>query len=213
MHTLAFYEGTCEDPRWSEGLVDSAWSEEWDRVPPGAIDLSLCQLLDQAGDEPADYPELGALPKGAVRELQYWQHRIRRGRAAKGGAGAAFSEVYATKAWGDDGTDFYSGPGTIEQAVTVPYLDFLRAEFAAMPAPPRVLDLGCGDFKICSQLLPSVGGFTGVDVVPELVEPVKAFATALISNTPYNRRSVTGRDSFCSVSQVIAGCMSMVVLR
>lgn len=110
------------------------------------------------------------LPRSAVREVQYLQHRLRRGRAARGGAGAAFSEVYATKAWGDDGSDFFSGPGTVEAAVTGPYLDFLRAEFAALSAPPRVLDLGCGDFKICSQLIPSVASFTGVDVVPAPVE-------------------------------------------
>jgi SAM-dependent methyltransferase len=111
-----------------------------------------------------------ALPQRAVREIQYWQHRLRRGKVAKNGAAAAFTEVYTSKAWGDDGTDFYSGPGTIEAGVTLPYLDFLRAEFAAMGKPPRVLDLGCGDFKVCVQLLPSVASFTGVDVVPSLVE-------------------------------------------
>ena len=110
-----------------------------------------------------------ALPQRAVRELQYWQHRLRRGRVAKAGPRAAFAEVYTTKAWGDDGGDFFSGPGTVEAAVTAPYLDFLRSEFAAMARPPRVLDLGCGDFKVCSQLLPSVESVTGVDVVPELV--------------------------------------------
>lgn len=111
-----------------------------------------------------------ALPTGAVREIQYRLHRLRHGRVARDGAGAAFSEVYASKAWGDDGSDFFSGPGTVEAAVTGPYLDFLRAEFAALPHPPHVLDLGCGDFKICSQLLPAVGSFTGVDVVPALIE-------------------------------------------
>src|SRR5690349_19301487 len=110
-----------------------------------------------------------ALPAPLVRELQYWQHRLRHGGAARSGAGAAFSRVYETKAWGDDGTRFHSGPGTIEAEVTRPYLDFLAAEFARMPAPPRVLDLGCGDFKICQALLPHVASFTGVDVVPELV--------------------------------------------
>ena len=133
-----------------------------------------------------------ALPRRAVQEIQYWQHRMRRGKVAKNGAGAAFTEVYESKAWGDDGTDFYSGPGTIEAAVTQPYLELLRAEFAAMDKPPRVLDLGCGDFKICSQLLPSVGTFTGVDVVPSLVErnnklygsDTVRFMCADISNDP-----------------------------
>lgn len=111
-----------------------------------------------------------ALPRSLVRELQYWQHRLRRGRVARHGAGAAFTEVYASKAWGDDGSDFYSGEGTTETEVTRPYLDYLIAEFAKMPSPPRVLDLGCGDFKICSQLLPFVATFTGADVVPSLVE-------------------------------------------
>ena len=111
-----------------------------------------------------------ALPRRAVRELQYWQHRLRRGRVAKGGPKAAFAEVYATKAWGDDGGDFFSGPGTIEAAVTTPYLDFLRAEFTAMGRKPRVLDLGCGDFKVGVQLVDSVASITGIDVVPELVD-------------------------------------------
>ena len=55
---------------------------------------------------------------------------------AKAGPQAAFAEVYATKAWGDDGGDFF-GPGGFEAAVTAPYLDFLRSEFAAMARPPR----------------------------------------------------------------------------
>lgn len=111
-----------------------------------------------------------ALPAPLVREVQYWQHRLRRGRVAKNGAGAAFSDVYASKAWGDDGTDFYSGPGTIEEAVTRPYQDFLAGEFAAMKKPPRVLDLGCGDFKIGAQIAPLAASYTGVDVVAALVQ-------------------------------------------
>lgn len=123
-----------------------------------------------------------ALPGPLVRELQYWQHRLRRGKTARNGAGAAFTEVYASKAWGDDGTDFYSGPGTIEAAVTQPYLDYLKAEFAAMKSPPRVLDLGCGDFKICSQLVPYVASFIGADIVPSLIERNKTlFASDKVS--------------------------------
>ena len=61
-----------------------------------------------------------------------WAAARRSGGTAKAGPQAAFAEVYATKAWGDDGGDFFSGPGTVEAAVTAPYLDFLRSEFAAM---------------------------------------------------------------------------------
>lgn len=110
-----------------------------------------------------------ALPKPVVREVQYLLHRMRRAPVAREGTGAAFSAVYARKAWGDDGSVFYSGPGSAEEPVTKAYVEMLAARFAAMPAKPRVLDLGCGDFRVARQLLDHVASYTGVDVVPELV--------------------------------------------
>lgn len=109
------------------------------------------------------------LPRPVLHHLQYWQHRLRRAPAARGGAAGAFTAVYATKAWGDDGTAFHSGPGTIEHAVTRPYLDLLAADFARLPSPPRVLDLGCGDFKLGRHIAPLTSGYTGVDIVPALI--------------------------------------------
>ncbi len=111
-----------------------------------------------------------ALPKRLVNELQFRRHRARREGAANRGTAAAFSAVYAQRAWGDDGSVFYSGPGSAESTVTDAYVRMLADRFDAMPERPRVLDLGCGDFRVARRLIPHVASYTGIDVVPELVD-------------------------------------------
>lgn len=96
-----------------------------------------------------------------------------------------FSEIYREEKWGsssDDSADtpFYSGPGTTSPNVKL-YIDYL-VNFIDKNAVKQITDLGCGDFRIMKQvtsLRPEVK-FTGIDVVPELIE--------------HNKKQYTGKN-------------------
>lgn len=82
-----------------------------------------------------------------------------------------FERVYAEGWWGE-GPDFDSGEGS-EGAVIQPYVDVVR-EFIESRGVGSVADLGCGDFRIGSQLLTPGLRYFGVDVVGSLIERNRA---------------------------------------
>lgn len=66
--------------------------------------------------------------------------------------------------------DFYSGVGSDEQFVGT-YREHLVDFFAGLGTPGlRVVDLGCGDFRVSRPLATPGIDYVGVDVVPALVE-------------------------------------------
>ena len=81
-----------------------------------------------------------------------------------------FSKIYASKQWGGDseGSPFYSGTGS-ESYNTEPYVDLVR-EFIKDNNVSKILDLGCGDFRVGTQLVKEGVSYIGVDVVEELIE-------------------------------------------
>jgi SAM-dependent methyltransferase len=103
----------------------------------------------------------------------------------------AFSTVYRTKGWGDVGKPFFSGTGSCGPAAEE-YCDFAAA-FIRKHQVSSVVDLGCGDFAIGRRIVEATGvRYTGIDVVPELVEydrststdPRVTFRCANIVNDP-----------------------------
>jgi len=82
-----------------------------------------------------------------------------------------FSEIYEQSVWGGRPGDFYSGVGSDEQFVRA-YREHLVAFFASLEAHVlRVVDLGCGDFRVSRPLATPPGvDYVGIDVVPALVE-------------------------------------------
>lgn len=103
-------------------------------------------------------------------------NRLRMRRSTKSFEGLAnrdiFSAVYSNSSyWGNqDGTPFTSGEGTSAAEATDPYVDAVTALLDSFPQPPRVVDLGCGDFTVGARLRPHCGAYTACDVVPEVVE-------------------------------------------
>jgi SAM-dependent methyltransferase len=79
-----------------------------------------------------------------------------------------FSEVYATAQWGGKRGEFYSGRGS-QPEVTGPYCDMIR-QFIAEHDIRTVLDVGCGDFEVGQRIACLGVAYTGVDVVPALIE-------------------------------------------
>ena len=107
-----------------------------------------------------------------------WKRLVRiRARARLQGNAARspreiFSDIYRTGAWAgrhsrDRAGSFYSGPGSDER-FGKPYssavLSFIRER-----GIKRVVDLGCGDFRVGRLIAPQVEHYVGVDVVPELI--------------------------------------------
>jgi SAM-dependent methyltransferase len=105
-------------------------------------------------------------------------HKKRRAQESKRNAGRTpqevFSEIYREKKWGDSGA-FCSGSGSANDSIVRPYVAKIGQCLRSWGAQkPRVVDLGCGDFSVGSQLIEDCREYVGVDVVPELVRHLQA---------------------------------------
>jgi SAM-dependent methyltransferase len=84
-----------------------------------------------------------------------------------------FRNIYRTKAWGDNGTRFCSGAGSGGPA-SEQYCAFVT-KFIRDHQVQSVVDLGCGDFAVGKHIVEASGvRYTGIDVVPELIEHHKS---------------------------------------
>lgn len=81
-----------------------------------------------------------------------------------------FSAVYRHGMWGGGRTNFYSGHGSHRSTTVAPYINVVSEFLKSLPEKPSVVDLGCGDFSVGSQLRGLCNGFIACDVVPELIE-------------------------------------------
>jgi hypothetical protein len=83
--------------------------------------------------------------------------------------GELFAVIYREKHWGGEDYDFYSGSGSHTPNVIEPFIAAVRAYLSAFPAPPIVVDLGCGDFAAGERLVDLARHYYACDVVPELI--------------------------------------------
>ncbi len=83
-------------------------------------------------------------------------------------AAETFSEIYAQNAWGGAKGEFYSGDGSDEEYANV--YGKMVSRFIAENKIRRVVDLGCGDFRVASKFVSDDFNYTGCDVVPTLIE-------------------------------------------
>jgi len=80
-----------------------------------------------------------------------------------------FSSIYRDKVWGGGG-EFNSGFGSHDPAVTEPYVAAISEFLGNLASKPVIVDLGCGDFAIGSQLVGLSQRYVGCDIVQELIE-------------------------------------------
>jgi len=84
--------------------------------------------------------------------------------------GEIFATIYRKKLWGGRlSFGAHSGNGSRNKAVVAPYISAVR-KFLMSLDRPSVVDLGCGDFHVGSQLVDCGSDFIGCDVVDFLVE-------------------------------------------
>lgn len=92
--------------------------------------------------------------------------------------GSVFSSIYKDNEWAKgaeskykkDGTDFYSGSGSYNEAAQK-YISFIR-HYIKENNIKSITDFGCGDFNIGKQICDNNPDliYNGVDIVPELIE-------------------------------------------
>ncbi|NIJ45698.1 hypothetical protein FHR24_002166 [Wenyingzhuangia heitensis] len=82
----------------------------------------------------------------------------------------AMEQVYEMKLWGGNEFDFYSGSGSHDSEIVMPYIETLISFFTSFKTPITVCDLGCGDFNVGKQLLKYTQNYIAVDIVENLIE-------------------------------------------
>jgi hypothetical protein len=79
-----------------------------------------------------------------------------------------FSRIYHDNLWGGEKGEYYSGPGS-DDHVGQAYAKMVK-EYIAQHQITKIVDIGCGDFRIASQFITADIDYTGIDVVPDLIE-------------------------------------------
>jgi len=83
---------------------------------------------------------------------------------------AVMDQIYEQHLWGGVAFDFYSGFGSHNPNITVPYLESVIAFLKSLDEPLSVCDLGCGDFNIGKHLVKYTNKYIGIDIVENLIE-------------------------------------------
>jgi SAM-dependent methyltransferase len=84
-----------------------------------------------------------------------------------------FSKIYRDGLWGrsgDPNKPYFSGSGSHTIAITSVYVNAVSDFLNGFDGRPSVLDLGCGDFNVGSQIRSFCGSYIAVDIVSELIE-------------------------------------------
>lgn len=105
--------------------------------------------------------------RAAVRRVRMKRVHARNARRS---AGEVFAEIYREKMWVQpgDGERFSSGSGSFGP-VAEAYKE-LVVGLIKEHALGSVVDVGCGDFRIGREIAKHVDTYTGVDVVPDLIQ-------------------------------------------
>lgn len=102
---------------------------------------------------------------------QFWRRRriqaIRRRNSGRGVA-EIFSEIYEQNRWGGQRGAFHSGSGSTAGHAEL-YGELIR-RFIREHRIQHVIDVGCGDFRVGARLLVPGVRYTGIDIVPALIE-------------------------------------------
>jgi hypothetical protein len=103
-----------------------------------------------------------------VRSVVSSRVALQRRKNERLSAREVFTRVYATNSWGGEKGIYCSGAGS-EPAVADQYCRFVR-EFIREKQISRVVDLGCGDFRVGSRIATPRISYIGVDVVDSLIQ-------------------------------------------
>jgi SAM-dependent methyltransferase len=79
-----------------------------------------------------------------------------------------FTDIYQNNRWGGCRGEYYSGDGSDEHMIS----EFVSAVRGLIQCQSirSVVDLGCGDFRVGSQIVSEALDYTGIDIVAPLIE-------------------------------------------
>jgi hypothetical protein len=83
---------------------------------------------------------------------------------------AAMEQIYEKNLWGGNPNQFYSGEGSHDPILVIPYVDVVSNFLKSFETPITVCDLGCGDFNVGKDLVKYTTHYHAVDIVPALIE-------------------------------------------
>ncbi|MDG5490088.1 class I SAM-dependent methyltransferase [Psychroserpens sp. SPM9] len=83
---------------------------------------------------------------------------------------AVMNQIYEQHFWGGNRFDFYSGEGSHDPKIIVPYLEAVTSFLTSHHPTLTVCDLGCGDFNIGKHLTKHTKTYIAVDIVDRLIE-------------------------------------------
>jgi Methyltransferase domain len=84
----------------------------------------------------------------------------------------AFTKIYEEGVWGKSAAPdvrFFSGSGSHIAAIVTTYVAAVEDFLKTLPNKPDVVDLGCGDFNVGSQLRRFCGNYVACDIVEPLI--------------------------------------------
>ncbi len=114
-----------------------------------------------------------------------------------------FSRIYHENMWGGEKGEFNSGPGS-DDFVGIAYAKLIK-EYIRQHNIKSVVDIGCGDFRIARQFISDDIDYTGIDVVPSLIENNQRLygrSNVRFLNIDATREDIPGAD-LCTIRQVL----------
>jgi hypothetical protein len=78
-------------------------------------------------------------------------------------------QVYNQGLWGENNTPFYSGSGSHDLEIIVPYIETVIRFLKKFSPLLTVCDLGCGDFNIGKEIAPFSSKYIAIDIVDALI--------------------------------------------
>lgn len=83
---------------------------------------------------------------------------------------AAMTQIYEQHLWGGKSFDFYSGEGSHNSEIVIPYIEVVTSFLESHENNLIVCDLGCGDFNVGKHLTNHTKTYIAVDIVEALIQ-------------------------------------------
>ena len=113
------------------------------------------------------------MPNFVLRKIQILRVKKRASKFKLLNTQEIFSDIYEKGLWGKSENPehrYYSGNGSHDKIITTAYFDNVGTFLKNLPIKPNVVDLGCGDFSVGSQIRAYCNNYVACDIVPQLIE-------------------------------------------
>ena len=117
------------------------------------------------------------IPKSFLKLIKNYLDTLRLKKFKKLSNEEVFRKIYDEKLWTPDDKkehfNYYSGLGSHSHEFTEVYLKEVNKFLMSFNNKQNVVDLGCGDFSIGSQIRKNCNDFIAIDIFDEIIEANK----------------------------------------